>query len=169
MDSSSRVLSIHQKSADRKRAFKAVLSEGVVNAKFKLLEIAEAAILTRRDELAGSSNHHADCRAIKDAIEKLACVKRKPLKFDAKVVAISSSRSPQLSPGLTAPSKTAVFESFAKLLEDLIPTFKRTEEQQFYRGVVIAYRAAAQNASTKRKPLNNASLTSQGRCRVGKN
>ena len=52
MDSSNRVLSIHLKPADRKRAFKAVLSEGVVNAKFKLLEIAEAAILTRRDELA---------------------------------------------------------------------------------------------------------------------
>ena len=35
-----------------KERSKRFLSEGVVNAKFKLLEIAEAAILTRRDELA---------------------------------------------------------------------------------------------------------------------
>jgi hypothetical protein len=44
-------------------------------------------------------------------------------------------------------SKTREFESIGKLVEDLIPTFKRAEERQFYKRVVRAYRAAARDAS----------------------
>ena len=42
--------------------------------------------------------------------------------------------------------KAAQFESLAKLVEDLIPTFKSAQERQFYKDVVRTYRAAARDA-----------------------
>lgn len=41
--------------------------------------------------------------------------------------------------------KVADLESIARLVEDLIPTFKKREEQQFYREVVQSCRTAARN------------------------
>ena len=41
--------------------------------------------------------------------------------------------------------KAADFESLARLVEDLIPNFKKEEERQFYREVVQSYRALARD------------------------
>lgn len=41
--------------------------------------------------------------------------------------------------------KAAQLESLARVIERAIPTFKHSEERQFYREVVQSYRAAARN------------------------
>ena len=41
--------------------------------------------------------------------------------------------------------KAANFESLARVVEDLIPNFKKEEERRFYHEVVQSYRAAARN------------------------
>ena len=45
--------------------------------------------------------------------------------------------------------KAADFESLARLVEDLIPNFKKEEERQFYREVVQSYRAVARDILRK--------------------
>jgi Flp pilus assembly pilin Flp len=45
--------------------------------------------------------------------------------------------------------KAAELESMARLVEDLIPNFKKAEERQFYREVVQTYRAAARDILRK--------------------
>jgi hypothetical protein len=64
-----------------KSAYAAVLLESEIGALFTLVEIAEAAILTRREELAGSDDHHAERQAIEDALSNLAFLKQKRLQF----------------------------------------------------------------------------------------
>ncbi|HYM78355.1 MAG TPA: hypothetical protein VE377_20445 [Candidatus Dormibacteraeota bacterium] len=63
------------------RAYSAVLTEADTRALFKLVEIAEAAILTRRASLEGDPNHHSEREAIDDAIAILREVKKKRLRF----------------------------------------------------------------------------------------
>lgn len=64
-----------------RRDYEAVLRETDVSALFKLVEIAEAAILTRRDALGSSPNHDAERQEIGEALKHLEDVKRKRLKF----------------------------------------------------------------------------------------
>jgi hypothetical protein len=63
------------------REYEAVLSETDTRALFKRVEIAEAAILTRRDALEGSSDHHSERQAMEDALKNLREIKRDRLKF----------------------------------------------------------------------------------------
>jgi len=63
------------------REYLTVLSETETPTLFKRVEIAEAAILTRRDDLEGSSDHHAERHAIEEALQKLREIKRERLKF----------------------------------------------------------------------------------------
>jgi Flp pilus assembly pilin Flp len=56
------------------------------------------------------------------------------------------------APRYTTPESTkkaADFESLARLVEDLIPNFKKEEERQFYREVVQSYRAVARDILRK--------------------
>ncbi len=62
-------------------AYEAVLKELDTNTLFKLVEVAQAAILTRRADLEGSSNHHSERQAIEDALANLQVVKKERLKF----------------------------------------------------------------------------------------
>jgi hypothetical protein len=62
-------------------AYEAVLQENDTSALFKHVEIAEAAILTRRDSLASSLDHHEERAAIEQALAQLELVKRKRLGF----------------------------------------------------------------------------------------
>jgi hypothetical protein len=48
---------------------------------FKLVEVAEAAVLTRRADLEGSSGHHPERQALEKAVAKLQVVKRERLRF----------------------------------------------------------------------------------------
>lgn len=63
------------------QAYEAVLKETDTQALFKLVEIAEAAVLTRRSSLEGSANHHAERRDIEEAVAHLLVIKRDRLKF----------------------------------------------------------------------------------------
>jgi len=45
------------------------------------VEIAEAAILTRRDALEPRSDHHSEWQAIEEALANLRVIKREKLKF----------------------------------------------------------------------------------------
>jgi hypothetical protein len=58
-----------------------VLKGTDTQALFKLVEIAEAAVLTRRSSAEGSPNHHAERRAIEEAVAHLLVIKRDRLKF----------------------------------------------------------------------------------------
>jgi hypothetical protein len=58
-----------------------VLAETDTGRLFKLVEVAEAAVLTRRAELDGSSNHHSERQALEEAVTRLQVVKRERLKF----------------------------------------------------------------------------------------
>jgi hypothetical protein len=62
-------------------AYEAVLKELDTNTLFKLVEVAQAAILTRRADLEGSSNPHSERRAIENALANLQVVKKERLKF----------------------------------------------------------------------------------------
>jgi hypothetical protein len=61
--------------------YEAVLSETDTSALFKRVEIAEAAIRTRREDLAASSDHHSERHAMEEALENLRKIKRDRLKF----------------------------------------------------------------------------------------
>ncbi len=63
------------------RDYEAVLSETDTGALFKCVEIAEAAILTRRDALKSSLDQHYEERALEEALANLGVIKRERLKF----------------------------------------------------------------------------------------
>jgi hypothetical protein len=65
-------------------AYKAVQRESDSCALFKLVEIAEAAIRTRREALLARSNHGVERRAIEDALKSLGRLKVKRLHFGNK-------------------------------------------------------------------------------------
>jgi len=69
------------RSPNWQHAYEAVLEEDDTNTLFKLVEIAEAAVLTRRASLQGSANHHAERQAIEQAVAHLLDIKRDRLKF----------------------------------------------------------------------------------------
>ncbi len=62
-------------------AYEAVLTEADTRTLFKLVEVAEAAVLTRRASLEGSSDHHSERHAMEEALVNLQVVKRDRLKF----------------------------------------------------------------------------------------
>ena len=63
------------------RDYEAVSTTADTDTLFKLVEIAEASILTRRHALEGSSDHHSERQAIAEALANLQVVKREWLKF----------------------------------------------------------------------------------------
>ncbi len=63
-------------------AYAAVLTETDTAALFKLVEIAEAAIRTRRAALEGNPDHHAERQDMAEALANLRVVKKERLKFD---------------------------------------------------------------------------------------
>lgn len=63
------------------RDYQAMLTEADRDALFKRVEIAEASIRTRLDELKESSDHHAERGAMEEALANLRVVKRDRLKF----------------------------------------------------------------------------------------
>jgi hypothetical protein len=63
-------------------AYAAVQKEADTATLFKLVEIAEAAIRTRRAALEGNPDHHAERNAMEEALADLLVVKRNRLKFD---------------------------------------------------------------------------------------
>jgi hypothetical protein len=66
---------------DWQSAYKAALRESDTHNLFKLVEIAEAALLTRRDDLAGVLNCLGEREAVDDALNKLRVLKQKRLSF----------------------------------------------------------------------------------------
>jgi hypothetical protein len=62
-------------------AYQATLQPTDTISLFKLVEIAEAAILTRRDSLKGTAQGSVEQRAIEDALQTLSSIKRRRLKF----------------------------------------------------------------------------------------
>jgi hypothetical protein len=69
------------------RAYEAALTETDTYALFKLVEVAEAAVLTRRASLEGSADHHPERQAIKEALLNLRAVKHERLNFRQEVFA----------------------------------------------------------------------------------
>jgi len=63
------------------REYEAVLTESDTTTIFKLVEIAEAAALTRRADIDGNASHHAEYRAIEQALTRLTEIKRYRLRF----------------------------------------------------------------------------------------
>jgi len=63
------------------RAYEAVLTENDTPTLFKLVEAAEAAVLTRRSELEGNPDHHSETKALEKAAAHLQVLKRERLKF----------------------------------------------------------------------------------------
>ena len=61
--------------------YEAVLSETDTRVLFECVEVAEAAILTRREVLGKSSEDPAELRAIGEALGSLRVIKRERLKF----------------------------------------------------------------------------------------
>ena len=64
-----------------RKAYEAVLTEADTYTLFKLVEIAEAVVLTRRAALEGSADHHSERQAIEEALQHLLVVKRERLRF----------------------------------------------------------------------------------------
>ncbi len=62
-------------------AYELVLVETDTRKLFKLVEVAEAAVLTRCAALEGSANHHSERRDLEAALAKLQVVKKERLKF----------------------------------------------------------------------------------------
>lgn len=62
-------------------AYEAVLAETDTDRLFKLVEAAEAAVLTRQSELEGSVDHHSERQVLVEARAKLLVVKKEKLKF----------------------------------------------------------------------------------------
>lgn len=65
-----------------KSAYDDALRETDTFQLFKLVEIAEAAILTRLDALAGGPDHRVERQALEDALHTLKRLKIDRLKFD---------------------------------------------------------------------------------------
>ena len=63
------------------REYEAALSETDRFALFKRIEVAEAAILLRRDVLGPTRQDDAERQAIKEALAKLKAIKKERLKF----------------------------------------------------------------------------------------
>jgi len=63
-------------------AYAAVLTETDTAMLFKLVEVAEAAIRTRRRVLEGNPDHHSERLAMEEALVNLLVVKKKRLKFE---------------------------------------------------------------------------------------
>jgi len=61
--------------------YDSVLTETDTDTLFKRVEIAEAAILTRRDILHAGSECRSELQAIAEALENLRVIKRDQLKF----------------------------------------------------------------------------------------
>lgn len=66
---------------DWKSAYDNILRETDTSKVFKLMEIAEPAMLTRLDALAGGPNHHVERQALEDALYSLKFLKIDRLKF----------------------------------------------------------------------------------------
>jgi len=64
------------------------LSETDHNALFTRVEAAEAAILTRRGDIERNEAHHAEWKALEEALANLAVVKRDKLKYGAGSMAL---------------------------------------------------------------------------------
>jgi hypothetical protein len=62
-------------------AYQAALQSTDTRTLFKLVEVAESAILMRRDLLNGDSNHRAESDAIEQALRVLAVIKKERLLF----------------------------------------------------------------------------------------
>ena len=67
---------------DWQSAYKSVFTETDTAALFKLMEVAESAIRTRRASLEGSSDHHSERHAMEVALANLLVVKRERLRFE---------------------------------------------------------------------------------------
>jgi hypothetical protein len=61
--------------------YAAVLYETDHNTLFTRVEAAEAAILTRRADMEGNAVHHAEWKALEEALANLVVVKRERLKY----------------------------------------------------------------------------------------
>ena len=61
--------------------YEAVLSETDTSALFTRVEVAEAALLTRRDALQSMTGHRSERQALAEALANLGFIKRKRLKF----------------------------------------------------------------------------------------
>lgn len=66
---------------DWRHAYESALLETDDRTLFKQIEIAEAIILTRRDALAQSPDHHAEQQAMEHALFNLRILKKDRLKF----------------------------------------------------------------------------------------
>jgi hypothetical protein len=64
-------------------AYEAVLCASDTDSLFKLVEIAEPAILVRRDRVNGKLRYKTEQRAIRTALGVLASIKREKLRFCA--------------------------------------------------------------------------------------
>ena len=67
---------------DWQREYESALLETDQSTLFTRVEVAEAAILTRRDALERGSNGQTERRAIEDALANLHVLKRDQLHFD---------------------------------------------------------------------------------------
>lgn len=63
------------------QAYRLALQETNRKALFKKVEVAEAAILTRREGLAPTPDHHAEWQVLEDALANLLVLKREKLNF----------------------------------------------------------------------------------------
>ena len=63
-------------------AYQAALKETDTATLFKCVEVAEAAVLTRRADLQRSSGHEAERREIEEALDSIQVLKRERLRFD---------------------------------------------------------------------------------------
>jgi len=68
---------------DWRIAYESVLRESDRCALFKRVEVAEAAILTRRDALMHHPDHHNERRAMEAALANLRTIKRERLGFSS--------------------------------------------------------------------------------------
>jgi hypothetical protein len=62
-------------------AYEEMLQASDINSLFKLVEVAESAILIRRDLLKDSSKHKGERRAIEEALRVLMVIKEGQLMF----------------------------------------------------------------------------------------
>ena len=63
------------------QAYRLALQETNRKALFKKVEVAEAAILTRREGLAPTADHYAEWQVLEDALANLLVLKREKLNF----------------------------------------------------------------------------------------
>jgi len=68
------------------RAYEAVLAESDPNILFKLVEVAEAAVRTRRAAVDGNADRRSERQALEEALLNLRVVKRERLKFQSEML-----------------------------------------------------------------------------------